>query len=118
MSTRTDRDRARAAAGGAGSADSAHSALRPQHGQRIAREIQETSVEELLVEHGALYPALQRREERGCVSARPGTPSRDHKARFYMLTASGRRQLVRETAKWKRLAPAIGRVLESEAAES
>ena len=90
----------------------------PQHGQKIARAIQETSCEELLVEHGALYPALQRLEERGWVTAKWGTSSNNRKARFYTLTAAGRRQLVKETARWKRLAQAIARILGSEAVES
>jgi len=82
-----------------------------QHGQGIARAIQETSQEELLVEHGALYPALQRLEDRGWISAKWGTSSNNRKARFYSLTAAGRRQLVKETTKWKRLSAAIGRIL-------
>ena len=86
----------------------------PVHGQGIARAIQQTSEEELLVEHGALYPALQRLEERGWISARWGTSSNNRKARFYSLTAAGRKQLGKETNKWKRLAAAIGRILESE----
>ena len=90
----------------------------PEHGQGIARAIQQTSDEELLVEHGALYPALQRLEERGWISARWGVSSNNRKARFYSLTAAGRRQLVRETNKWKRLSSAIGRILGSEAMES
>ena len=89
----------------------------PQHGQGIARAIQEASGEELLVEHGALYPALQRLEERGWISARWGTSSNTRKARFYSLTAAGRKQLVKETAKWKRLARAIARIVGPEAAE-
>ncbi len=83
-----------------------------QHGQGIARAIQQTSQEELLVEHGALYPALQRLEERGWISAKWGTSSNNRKARFYSLTAAGRKQLVKQTAKWKRLATAIGRILD------
>src|SRR5438067_12741449 len=86
----------------------------PQHGQGIARAIQQTSDEELLVEHGALYPALQRLEERGWISAKWGTSANNRKARFYSLTAAGRKQLVRETTKWKRLAAAIGRILGAE----
>jgi len=82
-----------------------------QHGQGIARAIQQTSREELLVEHGALYPALQRLEERGWVSAKWGTSSNNRRARFYSVTPSGRKQLVKVTAKWKRLAAAIGRIL-------
>lgn len=89
----------------------------PQHGQGIARAIQQTSEEELLVEHGALYPALQRLEERRWIAAKWGTSSNNRKARFYALTAAGRKQLVKETTKWKRLAKAISRVLGPEAAE-
>jgi PadR family transcriptional regulator len=83
----------------------------PQHGQGIARAIEQTSEDELLVEHGALYPALQRLESRGWISAEWGTSSNNRKARFYKLTQAGRKQLVRETSKWNRLAAAIGRIL-------
>jgi PadR family transcriptional regulator PadR len=83
-----------------------------QHGQGIARTIQQISEEELLVDHGALYPALQRLEERGWISAKWGTSSNNRKARFYSLTAAGRKQLVKETTKWKRQAVAIGRILD------
>lgn len=89
----------------------------PEHGQGIARAIQQTSQDELLVEHGALYPALQRLEARGWISATWGVSRNSRKARFYKLTKTGRRQLVKETAKWRRLTAAIGRVLESEASE-
>jgi PadR family transcriptional regulator, regulatory protein PadR len=85
-----------------------------QHGQGIARAIQQTSDEELLVEHGALYPALQRLEARGWISAKWGVSTNNRKARFYSLKAAGRKQLGRETSKWKRLTAAIGRVLEAE----
>jgi PadR family transcriptional regulator, regulatory protein PadR len=83
-----------------------------QHGQGIARAIQQTSDEELLVEHGALYPALQRLEQRGWISAKWGTSNNNRKARFYSLTSAGRKQLVKETSKWKRLAAAIERILD------
>jgi PadR family transcriptional regulator, regulatory protein PadR len=89
----------------------------PEHGQGIARAIQQTSEEELLVEHGALYPALQRLEERGWLSAKWGTSANNRKARFYSLTTEGRKQLVKETTKWKRLATAIGRILGPESEE-
>lgn len=82
-----------------------------QHGQGIASAIQKTSDEELLVEHGALYPALQRLEERGWISGKWGTSVNNRKARFYTLTRAGRKQLVKETDKWRRLAAAIGRIL-------
>src|SRR5438046_3208986 len=89
-----------------------------QHGQGIARVIQQTSQEELLVEHGALYPALQRLEQRRWISAKWGTSANNRKARFYSLTTAGRKQLVKETTKWNRLATAIGRILGREAEES
>ena len=89
----------------------------PQHGQGIGHAIQQSSEGELLVEHGALYPALQRLEERGWIVAKWGTSTNNRKARFYALTRLGRRQLVRETTKWRRLATAIGRVLGAEARE-
>lgn len=83
----------------------------PQHGQGIARAIQDTSQDELLVDHGALYPALQRLEAQGWISARWGTSANNRRARFYTLTKSGRAQLVRESNKWRRLAAAMARVL-------
>ena len=86
-----------------------------RHGQGIASTIQQTSEEELPVEHGALYPALQRLEERGWISAKWGTSTNNRKARFYSLTSAGRRQLVRETTKRKRVRAAIGRILGSKA---
>ena len=88
----------------------------PRHGQGIARAIKETSEDELLVEHGALYPALQRLEERGWISAKWGTSSNNRKARFYTLTVAGHKQLGKETTKWRRLAKAITRILGSEPA--
>ena len=85
-----------------------------EHGQGIARAIQQTSGTELLVEHGALYPALQRLEGRGWVSAKWGLSASNRNARFYSLTAAGRKQLAREATKWKRLAAAIERILGSD----
>ena len=90
----------------------------PEHGQGIARAIQQNSDDALLVEHGALYPALQRLEERGWISAGWGTSDNNRRARFYRLSALGRKQLVRETGKWRRLAAAIGRVLGPETGQS
>jgi PadR family transcriptional regulator PadR len=84
-----------------------------EHGQGIARAIQQTSQDELLVEHGALYPALQRLERRGWITAEWGTSKNNRKARYYALTAAGRKQLAAETGKWERLAAAIGRVLKT-----
>jgi PadR family transcriptional regulator, regulatory protein PadR len=90
----------------------------PQHGQGIARAIQQTSEDALLVDHGALYPALQRLEQRRWIGAQWGTSSNNRKARFYTLTAEGRRQLAAETSRWRRLATAIGRILGPEAGEA
>ena len=86
-------------------------------GARDRPRIQQTSEQELLVEHGALYPALQRLEQRGWIAAKWGTSSNNRKARFYSLTAAGRKQRVKGTTKWKRLAKAIARILGPEAAE-
>lgn len=88
-----------------------------QHGQGIARAIQQTSEQELLVEHGALYPALQRLEDRGWIAAKWGTSTNNRKARFYSLTPAGRKQLVTETTKWQRLSAAIARVLGPQATD-
>lgn len=89
----------------------------PRHGQAIARTIQESSQGELLVEHGALYPALQRLEARDWVAAEWGTSENNRKARFYRLTAKGRKELARETSRWRRMAQAIAHVLGPETAE-
>ena len=83
----------------------------PEHGQGIARAIQQTSDDELLVDHGALYPALQRLEAQGWISAKWGTSSNNRRARFYTLTKAGRAQLTRESNRWRRLVAAMGRVL-------
>lgn len=88
----------------------------PQHGQGIARMIQESSGEELLVEHGALYPALQRLEVRKWIAAEWGVSGNNRRARFYNLTKTGRKQLAIEASRWRRLAGAIGRVLGPEVA--
>jgi PadR family transcriptional regulator, regulatory protein PadR len=89
----------------------------PQHGQGIARSIQQTSEEALLVEHGALYPAVQRLEAQGWIAARWGTSTNNRKARFYTLTQAGRKQLVKESTRWRRLVTAIGRILGPQAKE-
>ena len=88
----------------------------PQHGQGIARAIQQQSDEELLVDHGSLYPALQRLEARRWIRAEWGTSSNNRKARFYELTEAGRKQLTAETKQWRRLTAAIGRILGPEEA--
>jgi|SRR5688572_5413458 len=87
-----------------------------QHGQGIARVIQQQSEDALLVEHGSLYPALQRLEAKGWISADWGTSDNNRRARFYTLTKAGRKQLIAETRQWRRLASAIGRILGTEEA--
>jgi PadR family transcriptional regulator PadR len=82
-----------------------------QHGQGIARAIQQQSEDVLLVDHGALYPALQRLEKKGWITAKWGNSENNRKARFYALTKNGRKQLTHETSQWRKLAAAIGRVL-------
>jgi PadR family transcriptional regulator PadR len=86
----------------------------PEHGQGIARAIQQTSDDALLVEHGALYPALQRLEDRGWITGKWGVSSNNRRARFYGLTPAGRKHLVRETSKWNRFAKAIALILETD----
>jgi transcriptional regulator len=83
----------------------------PQHGQGIARAIQQQSEDVLLVDHGTLYPALQRLEDQGWIEAEWGTSSNNRKARFYKLTKPGRKQLAQESSQWRKLVAAIGRVL-------
>ena len=88
----------------------------PEHGQGIARAIQQQSDDTLLVDHGSLYPALQRLETRGWIAAEWGTSANNRKARFYTLTRKGRTQLTAGTAQWRKLAGAIGRILGPEQA--
>jgi PadR family transcriptional regulator, regulatory protein PadR len=88
-----------------------------QHGQGIAREIQEQSGDELIVDHGSLYPALQRLEARGWIDAEWGTSDSNRRARFYTLTRAGRAQLAAEAGQWRRFAAAVSRVLGPEGAK-
>jgi len=88
----------------------------PQHGQGIARSIEQQADDALLVDHGSLYPALQRLEARGWIEAEWGTSDNNRRARFYTLTKAGRKQLVAETRQWRRLSAAIGRILGPEEA--
>jgi len=91
--------------------------LGPQHGQGIARAIQSQSDNALLVDHGSLYPALQRLENRGWIAAEWGASDNNRKARFYTLTRLGRKHLTRQTSQWRRMSKAIGRILGPEPAE-
>ncbi len=82
-----------------------------QHGHGITLSIQRQSDDALLVDHGSLYPALQRLEDKGWIAAEWGTSDNNRRARFYRLTKAGRKQLTAETRQWKRLTSAISRIL-------
>ena len=84
----------------------------PAHGHTIAHVIEQNSEDVLQVEQGSLYPALHRLEERGWLSSYWCISENNRKARYYKLTADGRRQLVAETSRWQQLVKAIGRILE------
>src|SRR6204780_2114661 len=83
----------------------------PAHGHTIAHVIEHTSDEVLQIEQGSLYPALHRLEDRRWVSSYWGTSENNRKARFYRLTAAGRKQLIQETNRWRQMARAIGLVM-------
>lgn len=83
----------------------------PLHGWAISERIQQISEEVLQVNQGSLYPALHRLEHQGWIKAEWGVSELGRRARFYHLTASGRKQLEVETADWSRIAGAIGRIL-------
>lgn len=82
------------------------------HGQGIARSIQRESEDVFLVEHGSLYVALQRLEEKKWIRAKWGVSENNRKARFYALTEKGREQLVEKTSEWRRLTRAVGLILD------
>jgi PadR family transcriptional regulator PadR len=83
----------------------------PAHGHAIAKAIEFKSDDVLQVEQGSLYPALHRLIRRGWISVGEGTSENNRRAKFYRLTAQGRRQLVVEVSKWDKLAGAIARIL-------
>ena len=83
------------------------------HGWGIAQQIQQISRDVLQVNQGSLYPALRRLEERGWIGAEWGTSDNNRRARFYALTAAGRRQLAQETASWEEFVLAVTRVLQT-----
>ena len=84
----------------------------PCHGQGLARCIQRDSEEVFLVEHGSLYVALQRLEEKKWIRAKWGVSENNRKARFYSLTEKGREQLAEKTSEWRRLTRAVGLILD------
>jgi PadR family transcriptional regulator PadR len=91
--------------------------LGPRHGHAVAKSIEFNSDDVLQVEQGSLYPALHRLIKRGWISVEEGTSENNRRAKFYRLTARGRRQLVVETSKWEKLARAIARILRPEPQE-
>jgi PadR family transcriptional regulator PadR len=88
------------------------------HGHAIAKAIEFNSDDVLQVEQGSLYPALHRLIKRGWIAAEEGTSENNRRAKFYQLTAKGRRQLDVETSKWGKLAGAIARILQPAEQES
>jgi PadR family transcriptional regulator PadR len=91
--------------------------LGARHGQGIARSIQRLSEEVFLVDHGSLYLALQRLEDKKWISGKWGVSENNRKARFYSLTAKGREQLLDKKSEWERLTRAMGLVLGASAEE-
>jgi PadR family transcriptional regulator PadR len=89
----------------------------PRHGHGVAVTIHRSSEDDLLVDHGSLYPALQRLERQRLIRSRWGTSERNRRARFYELTPAGRKKLAAETGKWERMVRAIGRVLQQPKSE-
>jgi PadR family transcriptional regulator PadR len=83
----------------------------PTHGHGIAKSIERQSEDALKVEHGSLYPALQRLQAEGWISAEWGVSKNNQRAKYYRLTAAGRRQLTAETSRWERFVRAVTGVL-------
>jgi PadR family transcriptional regulator len=85
--------------------------LGPAHGHTIAHVIEQRSEEVLQVEHGSLYPALHRLEDRGWIASFWGSSENNRRARYYRLTPAGRKQLADQSNRWERLSRAVSRVL-------
>ena len=83
----------------------------PLHGYGLARRIEQASGDEVLLNQGTIYAALVRLQQRGWISAGWGTSDNNRKAKFYAITARGRKQLAVDTAYWERLSSVMGRVL-------
>jgi len=81
------------------------------HGHTIAHVIEKGSEDVLQIEHGSLYPALHRLEERGWIASFWGTSENNRKARYYRLTPAGKKQLTAQTTRWEEVVRAIGRIL-------
>lgn len=85
--------------------------LGPAHGHTIAHAIERGSADVLQVEHGSLYPALHRLEDRGWIASFWGTSENNRRARYYRLTTAGRRKLTEQTSRWTELVNAVNRIL-------
>jgi PadR family transcriptional regulator, regulatory protein PadR len=83
----------------------------PRHGHGIATAIQRSSEDVLLIDHGSLYPALQRLERARLISSEWGSSDNNRRARYYKLTRAGRSRLAAETSKWEKMVRAVARVL-------
>ena len=86
-------------------------ALEPQHGWAISERVQQISSDVLRIQQGSLYPALHRLEDRGLVSSEWGISENNRKAKFYRLTAKGRKELAAVTSRWRQMTRAIGLIL-------
>jgi PadR family transcriptional regulator, regulatory protein PadR len=117
MSTKADRDRIELLQGTLDLLILRTLRLGPAHGHAIAKAIEHGSDDVLQVEQGSLYPALHRLIKRGWITFEDGTSENNRRAKFYRLTAKGRKQLEVETSKWDTLARAVGRILRPAAQE-
>ena len=88
-------------------------ALGPQHGWAISERVQQVSSDVLQIQQGSLYPALHRLERRGWIKAKWGTSDNNRRAKYYELTATGKKQLAVETETWRKLTLAVSQILES-----
>jgi len=88
--------------------------LGPLHGYGIARRIEQTSGDSLVVQYGTLYPALLKLEQEGYISSEWGTSENNRRARYYRLTRAGRRQIERETREWQAITAILARFLAPE----
>ena len=88
-------------------------ALEPQHGWGISERVQQMSSDVLRIQQGSLYPALHRLERRGWIKAYWGTSDNNRRAKYYALTATGRKRLAEETEYWRRMSGAVARVLQT-----
>jgi PadR family transcriptional regulator PadR len=87
--------------------------LGPQHGWAISERLQQISSDVLRVQQGSLYPALHRLQRRGWIKGSWGTSENNRRAKYYELTEAGRRQLEVEETSWRKLAAAVGQILEA-----